>query len=407
LVLLGWFGFTKMAAQNSNKPQYQTAQVERGTLVSSVTSSGTVSSATSASITTSATGVVSEVYVANGDYVEQGQNIVQLSLDQSSAQKQAAAYASYLSAQNALNTAKSKMNGLQAALFDANQKFVKDKGTTDPDTDDPDYIIERANWLQAESDYNNQQGVISQAEAALSSASLSYSQTAAIITAPISGVVSNLSITQGLPITSSSSNDSSATTPSTQTLGNITLEGAKVTATVNLTEIDVTKVKVGQKVTLTLDAFSDKTFTGKVSAINTNGSVSSGVTSYPTTITFDTAPENIYPNMAVNATIITNVKNDVFLVPTSAVQTQSGMSSVRVLNNDQVTMVSVEIGLSSDTQTEIVSGVAEGQAIIIGAMNIQSPNGTQTSSSFGNTGFGGQRRGGGGGSGPVIRIQKP
>jgi len=220
-------------------------------------------------------------------------------------------------------------------------------------------------------------------------------------------------VTPGLPIVGSSTNSSSSTngsnTSSTQTLGNITLKDGSLTAAVNLTEIDVIKVKVGQKVTITLDAFPDKTFTGKVSAIDTNGSVSSGVTSYPTTITFDSAPDTVYPNMAVNATIITAVKDEVLLVPTSAVQTQNGESTVRVMNNGKISQVTVETGLSSDTQTEIVSGLSEGQTVVVGTISTQTTRGTTgaAASPFGGTGFGGGGNrgfgGGGGGGATVIR----
>lgn len=397
IAILGFFGW-KTFAQTSQRPQYQTAQVERGTLVSSVTASGTISSASSANITTQASGVVKEVYVQNGDYVVSGQNIATLNLDQTSSQRQASAYTSYLSAVSSLNAAKSKMNSLQSALFKANQAFVTDRGINNP-TDqqkaDPKYIQEQADWLQAEADYNNQAGVISVAQASLTSASLSLAQVSSTITAPISGTVSNLTLTPGLPIASSQT-ASDTTNSSSQTVGSIKLEGAKTQANVSLTEIDVINIKRGQKVTLTLDAFPDKTFTGKVATIDTNGIVASGVTTYPTVIDFDQASVNIYPNMAVSAKIITRVKDNVLLVPSQAVQTQNGQKSVRILRNGQVTSIPVETGESSDTQTEIVSGLSEGQEVIINII-AQSGGAQQGSRSpFGGTGgFGGLRPGGG------------
>src|SRR5262249_25065532 len=157
----GWFVFFQFASKDTAQ-QYQTATVERGTLITSVTSSGTVSSGSSASITTQASGVVSEVYVKNGDYVNQGDKIALLTLDPTSEQKQEAAYASYLSAQNGLNDANAKLNSLQSALFKANQAFVTDRGVINPSDQqkaDPKYIEENADWLQAEADYKNQQSV--------------------------------------------------------------------------------------------------------------------------------------------------------------------------------------------------------------------------------------------------------
>jgi len=225
----------------------------------------------------------------------------------------------------------------------------------------------------------------------------------------MSGVVSNLSITPGLTIAVSSvSQNSSSNTSSSgnsQTIGTITLEDGTPQASISLTEIDVVKIKPSQKVTLTLDALPDKTFTGKVSAVNTNGSVSSGVTTYPTTITFDTAVDTIYPNMAVNATIITDVKNNVILVPSSAVQTSNGISTVRVMKDGQPTSVQVEVGDSNDTQIEIISGVNVGDTVVTGQTGATTPGSTGATSPFGNTrgGFGGAGAPGGGGQ---IFIQR-
>jgi macrolide-specific efflux system membrane fusion protein len=407
IAAIGWFGVKPaILGSQQQQVQYQTAIAEKGTLITSVTASGTVSSGSSASITSSATGIVQEVYVENGDTVSEGDPIALIKLDKSSQQQQAQAWASYLSAQNTLNTAKAKMNSLQSALFKANQTFVNGKGTADPDTDDPVYIQQRADWLQAEADYNNQANVIKQAEAALSSSWLSYSQLSPTITAPMSGVVGNLSITPGLTISGSNQSDSTSTTgsntASTQTVGTITLEDGTPQVSVNLTEIDVVKVKPGQKVTLTLDSHPDKTFTGKVSAVNTNGSVSSGVTTYPATITLDTAVDTIYPNMAVNATIITDIKNNVILVPSGAVQTSNGASTVRVMKAGQPTSVQVEVGGSNDTQTEILSGVNVEDTVVTGQTGgATTPGSTGAATSpFGNTrgGFGGAGGFGGGGA---------
>lgn len=398
LLVLIFIGAKQTVLKSSPTPQYQTAQAEKGTLITSVTASGNVTSGASAPITTQASGVVNQVYVKDGDYVVQGQNIASLTLDQQSAQKAAAAYANYLGAQNSLNSSQAKINSLQAALFKANQAFINDKGSTpNPDTSDPNYIQENATWLQAQADYNNQQGVIAQASASLTSASLSLAQTSSTITSPTAGTVSGLTLTPGLPIANTS--NSTTNTTSSNSVGNVKLAGVSTEASVNLSEIDVTKVKVGQKVTMVLDAFADKTFTGKVSSIDTNGSVSSGVTNYPTVITFDSAPDNIYPNMGVTATIILDVKPDVLLVPSGAVQTQNGTSYVRVMKNNQVTNVNVGIGESSDTQTEITSGLSEGDTVVTGITTPTTTTGATTSVFGGGGGFGGGaiRVGGGGG----------
>ena len=388
------FALFQIFGNKKNQVQYQTAQVEKGTLVASVAASGQVTTANNVSITIQASGVVKEVYVKNGDHVILGQKIADLTLDQASQQKQAAALSSFLSAQNSLNSAQSKMNSLQSALFKANQSFMNDRGIINPITDDPKYIEEKADWLAAEADYKNQTNVIAQAQAGLNSASLSLSQTSSTITAPVAGVVKGLTITPGAIIALSGSTNSTAGT--SQVLGSIYQTGP-IQAQVSISEIDSVHVNEGQKASLILDAFPALTFTGKVVSINTNGVVTSGVSAYPAVISFDNGNDHIYPNMSVTANIITKTKDNVLLVPNAAVQTQNGQSTVRILTKGQAEQVQVEIGDSSDTQTEITSGLNQGEEVITGtvapaqrAAGSISPFGLR-----GGFGQGGQRVGGG------------
>lgn len=397
VILLVIFGATRIFGQKKQSATYQTSTAEKGTLITSVSTSGTISSGNSINITSGATGVINTVYVKNGDPVKMGQKIADVTLDQDSQQKQTAAWSSYLQAKNSLASAQSKLYSLQAAEFAANQKFINDAVARDLATDDPTYIQENATWLQSQADYINQSSVITQAQAALSSAWLSYQQTSATITAPAAGTVDNLTITPGLVITSSNSSNSTTTL---NTLGVVKSSNNQLQANVNLSEIDVVKVKAGQKVTMTLDAYPDKTFTGKVVVVNTNGQVSSNVTTYPTTIQFDSPDTGIYPNMAVTAQIMTNIKDNVILVPSAAVQTSNGQSTVRVLKNGQVQSVNVQIGSSNDTQTEIVSGINEGDNVVTSVSTTSSGSTSSSTSPF--SALGGRGFSGGGGNVRVL-----
>ncbi|MCL5784679.1 MAG: efflux RND transporter periplasmic adaptor subunit [Patescibacteria group bacterium] len=387
LLTVGYFGYKGLTAKAA-APQYQTAQAEKGTLINSVTASGNITTANNVSVTIQAAGVVKEVFVKNGDQVGQGQTLATLTLDQASQQKQAAAYASYLTAKNTLDAANAKYNSLQNTLFTDNQKFINDAVARGLATNDPTYIEENATWLQAEADYKNQASVISANQSSLTAASLNLSQLSSNITAPVAGEVRGLTIAPGsiVTVTSSSSNSTSTS----QVLGSIFQEGP-TQAQVSISEIDAPKVTEGDKVTMTLDAFPDATFTGKVASINTNGVVSSGVTSYPAVISFDAGNKHIYPNMAVTAKIITSVKNDVILVPSAAVQAgQNGQITVRVLKNGQVETVPVEVGNTNDTQTGITSGINEGDTVITGITNPTAKTGSSGATSpFGSRGFGG------------------
>lgn len=395
----GYFAISKIVKNKSSQPQYQTAQAEKGILVVSVSASGNITSGNNINITTNASGTVDQVFVKNGDKVTQGQKIATITLDQDSLQRQSQTWSSYLSAKNSLFSAQNNYYSLQAAEFKANVTFVNDAVMRGLAVTDPTYIQENAAWLQAEASYKNQAAVIQQVQSSLNSAWLSYQQISSTVVAPTSGVISNLIVAPGSLVSGSSSTTSSSS--GLQTLGTISKE-SQTQAVVNLSEIDVVNVLPGQKVSMTMDAFSTKTFTGKILVIDTNGQVSSGVTTYPATIVFDTSGDNIYPNMAVDAKIITKVKSDVILVPSAAVQTSNGQSTVGVVKNNKENQVNVEIGDSNDTQTEIISGVSEGDTVVTSVITSTSTNNSSTSSPFGglNSGFGG----GGGGAVRGINV---
>lgn len=403
--LLGWFGYTQFSSSNKNKATYQTEKAVKGDLVIAVTGTGAVASTNNSNITTSATGVVKNIYVKDGDTVKTGDKIAELDLDLEGQQKSSQAWASYQSAKNSLQTAKDNLYSVQSDLytkwqshFDLATSSLYQNSDGTPNTPErqsqTEYKVSEDNWLASEAKYKAQQKAIEQAQTSLNTAWFSYEQASPIIYAPISGTVSGLSLQIGTVINSQSSNNTSATT---NKIASIKTE-ALPTLSINLTEIDVPKVKIGDKATVTFDAFADKTFTGKVISIDTVGSVTSGVTNYPTVILLDTKSNAILPNMGVSASIITNTKNDVLLVPSSAIKTDSsGSNYVQFLKNGKPVDQTIEVGLASDTQTEITSGLNEGDTVITSTTQAASAA-TQTQSVFG--GFGNRNATGGN-----VRIQ--
>lgn len=379
--------------------QYQTEQAQKGTLIISVTASGQVASTNSRSVSTDATGVVKKLSVKDGQMVKMGQVLATIELDQEGKQKAAQALASYQGAKSSVESAKANLYSLQSKMFAANQTFINKAVAEGLATSDPNFIQQDADWLASEALYKNQQNAINQAQNSLSSAWLSYQQTSPVIYAPISGRVSGLSLQEGTVINSGST---SSTTTTTGTKVASILTNAAPTININLTEIDVPKVHVDDKATITFDTFADKTFTGRVISIDTVGTVSSGVTTYPVTIVLDTAVPNLFSNMAASANIITETKDNVVLVPVSAVQKTNGQSSVRVMSNGQVSSKNVEVGLSSDTQTEITSGLNEGEEVVTSAITPTTSTTTQTRSVFST--IGGTGRGIGGGN--AVRVTR-
>ena len=150
-------------------------------------------------------------------------------------------------------------------------------------------------------------------------------------------------------------------------------------ATISLNEVDITKIKLGQKATLTFDAIDGLSITGEVVEIDTVGTVSQGVVSYNVKISFDVKDSRIKPGMSISATIITNTAQDVLIVPNSAVKTKNKTSYIEVFSSPLAPVVSgsqgsislvlpnqiqIQTGLVNDVSTEIISGLKEGDIVV-------------------------------------------
>ncbi len=387
----------------NNQITYETSKAEKGTLITSISASGSINSGNSTNITTKVSGVVKEVYATNGDIVVKNQEIAEISLDDYALERQTASWVKYLEATEAVKdaekakeTADIQMWKDRQAIFDAEEEQKsKNLDGINPDTDKKYTISEQTivdktvveahkAFTASEKKYLNAEEDIANAQVKVASALRDYQENSAKIVAPCSGTISDLMLVNGLPLSANSatSNTSGATIISPQTIGKISISEAQLTASVSLTEIDVVNVKANQKVTLTLDAFADKTFTGRVLAVNTTGTVSSGVTTYPVTILLDSVSADIYPNMAVNAQIITNIKTDVILVPQSAVTTANEESTVQVKKNGKISTVQVEVGLANDSQTEIKSGIKEGEEVVTSVISSENQEDNTSASPF-------------------------
>jgi macrolide-specific efflux system membrane fusion protein len=417
----------------AKKPQatYQTATVERGTLVVSVSESGQIVSTGELPVQTLASGIVGNVYVKNGDTVTKGQKIMDIIPDQSTTQALAQASANYQQAQDAYNSAVAGKTAAQAALekdratvitASSNENIAVNKASAkqnnpatgslytqnDLDVIESTLTSARETFSADEKKYLSADTAIAAASSSLASAQQSYQQLTTTVTAPTDGTIENLAYAPGIGISAGSlsvstgtGSNSSSSSRSLNTIAQIqTSADTKPAATFNLSEVDAPKVQQGQHATLTLDAFPDKTFTGTVIGVNREGAVSSGVTNYPVTVQLDSGYENMSPNMSATANIIIDTKTDVLLVPSAAVQTSNGQSTVRVLKNGKISAVDVTVGESSDTQTEITSGLNEGDTVVIGGLTQSNTSSPFSRNLFG--GFGGGGRGGGGGT--VIRT---
>jgi len=136
-------------------------------------------------------------------------------------------------------------------------------------------------------------------------------------------------------------------------------------AEVEVNEVDISNVQIGQKVMMTFTAIDGLEASGAVEKIDSLGTLESGVVTYNVTISFDSLDPKIKPEMSVSANIITEVKQNIITVPNSAVKTENGNSYVEVLNSGKAPVkVDVKVGASNNTDTEISSGVNVGDKVV-------------------------------------------
>ncbi len=129
------------------------------------------------------------------------------------------------------------------------------------------------------------------------------------ITAPISSTVITKTVKTGDKI----QNGSGSTTLA------VIYDLSQVTFQMNIDELDISNVKVGQSVQITADAFDNQTFTGKVTTISREGTASNGVTYYPVTVTLDEVGD-LLPGMNVEGVIVLDERDNVLAVPADALQ---------------------------------------------------------------------------------------
>ena len=354
VILLAIFGIWKAVSSSSNKITYQTETIEKGTLVSTVSASGKVVTSNILEIKTTATGVVKKVYVKDGQIVYKGQKIAEIALDSSGMLANAKAKAS-------LDSTNNNYRSSQASLAKTYEEI------DGHDTDETLTMKETRTKAEVAND---------NAWSNLVSAQLTYNLSSPIVVSPYSGVISNLNIVEGVNI----SVEKRIATVSTK--GNPVVE-------LSLSEVDVNKVKVGQKATVNFDSLSDKSFTGIVVTVDKVGLITSNVTNYTAYIKLDSSSEELLSNMSGTANIILDSVTDVLIIPNSAIQTNNNINYAKILKDGKQELVEITLGLSTDNGVEVKSGLKMGETVITGTNTTKQSTTTTTKSVFSSVGGGG------------------
>ena len=174
------------------------------------------------------------------------------------------------------------------------------------------------------------------------------------IKATVSGVVVSISAQPGENV-ASSSNTGFIVLANT---GSMALHGT-------VGEADVVKLKLGQVATVTVDAVGTAKMTGKVTSLDPVATIASGVPVYGIDVTIDLPNAQVKPGMSGTAQVILASSPNTLTVPNLAVKTQTGRRYLTVMRDGQQVDTDATFGIGNDTVTEVLTGVQEGDVVVL------------------------------------------
>jgi len=358
---------------SSTKTATRLVSATLGTVSQTVSASGTVQPATSLDINFVNGGVLTAVNVKAGQKVAIGQVLA------------------------TIDNAKAKvgLESAQANLAAAQQKLDQAKNPTATEQN-PSPAVDAVAVAQAKAAVNSAALAVSDAQKTLDATTLK---------APAAGTLSAVNFAVGQTVggggnsASSSSSSSSGNGSSSSKAFATLLDLDHMVVKVGFPEADAGKVAAGQPVTLTIDSLPGERLSGAVESIDTVSTVVSNVVTYNAIISFDSVPSGVKPGMTANVSVVAASKDNVVSVPSAAISTAGGESTVKVRGADGRDEVrTVVTGLKGDGTTEITSGLQEGEQVVMSVGVVSSNSSRNATNQQNRTGtFGGGGFGAGGG----------
>ncbi|MDQ1583943.1 MAG: hypothetical protein QOF36_1997 [Microbacteriaceae bacterium] len=359
-----WFGFGIHAGAQSAQAATRTATASLQTMQKTVSGSGTLAPAVQDDVNFAASGTVTAVNVVAGSTVTAGQTLATLdTLTENAA---------LTSAQAALATANANLSAAQSASDGSSAAVAK---------------------ITAD------QAAVAVAQASVDSAQTAYNGTT--LTSPIAGLVTAVNLAVGDVVTNGSSSASSSGstgsggssggsgastsagstfggaggTSSTSSSSSTTTSTAEFTVvgtnawqvTVSVGATDLKNIAVKQQVQLSTT--ENPSFFGTVASIGLLPTTTTGAATYPVVVDVTGTPTNLYDGVAVTAAIVYERRDNVLTVPSAAVTTTNGTSTVNKVVNGKSVKTTVTVGEVVGNLTEITKGLAEGDSVTVPTFN--------------------------------------
>jgi HlyD family secretion protein len=369
------------------KPEitYKTAKVERGDIVSAVSATGNLAAVVTVQVGTQVSGTIQKLFVDFNSVVKKGQVIAQIDPSLFSAQVEQTR-GNYLNAQANLQKARADLNDARRNL-ERNRQLLKDGivAQGDFDTAENRYEQAAATVKGAEGSVAQTRGAFNQAET-----NLRY----ATIRSPVDGIVVSRNVDVGQTVAASFQ---------TPTLFTIAQDLTKMEVDTSVDESDISRVKVNQPVTFTVDAYPEVKFNGKVFQIRNAPVITSNVVTYVVVVRVDNKELRLKPGMTANVSIETARKENVLKIPSAALrfrpkggkgdkgttrdksattkppsaeprkEKKEGGQKVYTLGPDMKPVpVAIKTGIGNDGQVELVEGnLKENDEVIVEATSTQ------------------------------------
>lgn len=360
IAILAWLLSGKKKDTTIN---FTTEAVAPTNIENSVTATGTIEAVKTVTVGTQVSGIINKLFVDYNSVVKKGQVIAEL--DKQNLQSQ-------------LNSAKAQLSQAQANLLSAQSdlayqeanyqrnKTLYNKGLISAN----DYEQARLSWQTANATVAERRDAVAAAREEVSRAQTNLSY--AVITSPIDGVVISKSVEEGQTVAASYS------TPELFTIAK-DLKDMRVIA--NVDEADIGGVKVGQRVTFTVDAYPNDTFEGAVTQVRQEATTTNNVVTYEVVISAPNQDLKLKPGLTANVNIYTEEIKNVLSVPSKALRytpeketvggrkiqdVTNAKNKVWTLEGNTLVAHKVTVGSTDGVHTQILGGIKNGAKVITG-----------------------------------------
>lgn len=365
IVIAGSLIYIRYLRKESNSDQQlRTALVEQGDIVIKITDTGKVESVTMVDLKSELAGEVKKLFVEEGDSAKPGNDLVLIQQESSQAQQVAQARASVENTKLDLDEAEKNLKR-KKKLYEEGyiaKKDVEDAEKLFKSSKIRNDLAEKELWLVL----GESESISTQDLAAKMLAAKTYDSV--IIKSPISGTIINIWVEEGEIITSGTKalGDGGTTIMTIADLSNLIIKA-------DINEVDVNKIKAGQKVKIGFDAIRGTVYQGTVKKIALAGSLKQNIVVYPVEIEIQKPDEMIRLGMTADLDIILKSAKNVLYVPKEAIKRRDGRNAVEIIKDGKRILQPVVTGLEDDVKIEIKKGLEQGAKVVISQFGRQLP----------------------------------